>query len=603
MGDAMGNYTVTNYGGRNIYWREFTEGYVYVNPSTGNVASIPLPGPCKQLSHATINDDPATFPEVTSISLDSHRAAILLKYSPPSAVVGRDVFYNNCYFDGNDPAANAADDAAIATDKTALLPNQVATFANYTSYARGINGVMVDIENLSATPTVADFTFKVGNDNIPSGWATAPAPTSVTVRPGAGASGSDRVTLIWPDNAVEKQWLEVTVLATANTGLIDPDVFYLGNAIGETGNSPSDAEVTPTDEVGVRNNSHTLSGTPAAIDDVYDFNRDRKVSPTDQIICRNNGTSGPTALQLIVLVVNQAPTADAGPDDAIILPTNTASLDGTVSDDGYPLPPTLTTTWSKISGPGGVIFGNSSAVDTTATFSAAGPYVLQLEADDGELSDSDTVQIDVIDPTGMFFADDFDDNNLDGWTTLVGSFETYQFLAEPGYEVHPLVYDSRMRVDLTNPSLSDTVYISFKIRHTYGAYPGGGTGYKQGRIWLVNDAGDGFGLLFALVRTGGSGALELMTTTGDGATETTVGAFSDTPDPGGYDLKQVELVYNRVTDQVECFYEGASMGTVGLSSSYRDFTRVVVYLKTAYDGSNGQLNIDDIRIANTSVGG
>ena len=54
---------------------------------------------------------------------------------------------------------------------------------------------------------------------------------------------------------------------------------------------------------------------------------------------------------------------------------------------------------------------------------------------------------------------------------------------------------------------------------------------------------------------------------------------------------------------VECFYEGASMGTFGLSSSYRDFTRVVVYLKTAYDGLNGQLNIDDIRIANTSVGG
>ena len=60
-------------------------------------------------------------------------------------------------FDGNDPAANAADDAAIATDKTALLPGQTATFANYTSYSRGINGIMVDIAGLPGNVTANDF--------------------------------------------------------------------------------------------------------------------------------------------------------------------------------------------------------------------------------------------------------------------------------------------------------------------------------------------------------------------------------------------------------------------------------------------------------------
>ncbi|MCK4276210.1 MAG: right-handed parallel beta-helix repeat-containing protein, partial [Phycisphaerae bacterium] len=150
-------------------------------------------------------------------------------------VAGRHVFYNNSAWDGNDPAANAADDAAIATDKTALLPNQVATFANYTSYLRGINGVMVDIDGLAGTPTASDFEFKVGNDNNPGAWPTGPAPTSVAVRAGAGAGGSDRITIIWADNAIEKQWLQVTVLATANTGLATNDVFYFGNAIGETG--------------------------------------------------------------------------------------------------------------------------------------------------------------------------------------------------------------------------------------------------------------------------------------------------------------------------------------------------------------------------------
>ncbi|MEE8452632.1 MAG: hypothetical protein V3R99_11980, partial [Thermoguttaceae bacterium] len=47
-----------------------------------------------------------------------------------SQVVGRQVFYNNSSFDDNDPQPSAADDAAIATDKTALRPGEKATSAN-----------------------------------------------------------------------------------------------------------------------------------------------------------------------------------------------------------------------------------------------------------------------------------------------------------------------------------------------------------------------------------------------------------------------------------------------------------------------------------------
>ncbi|MDY7011491.1 MAG: hypothetical protein SVV80_12185, partial [Planctomycetota bacterium] len=57
----------------------------------------------------------------------------------------------------------------------------------------------------------------------------------------------------------------------AATGLASPDVFYFGNAIGETGNSATDATVKPTDEIGARNNTRTLGGPegPAGIEDVY----------------------------------------------------------------------------------------------------------------------------------------------------------------------------------------------------------------------------------------------------------------------------------------------------------------------------------------------
>jgi subtilisin family serine protease len=92
---------------------------------------------------------------------------------------------------------------------------------------------------------------------------------------------------------------------------------------------------------------------------------------------------------------NAAPVVNAGPDQTVTLPNN-ASLDGTVTDDGRPNPPgTVTTTWSKISGPGTVTFGNPNAVDTTASFSAAGSYVLSLTADDSALSSSDEIGITV----------------------------------------------------------------------------------------------------------------------------------------------------------------------------------------------------------------
>ena len=65
--------------------------------------------------------------------------------------------------------------AAIAPDKTALLPGQVATFANYTIYDKGINGVMVDVANLPAVGvSAADFTFTAGTSSTPGSWAAAP---------------------------------------------------------------------------------------------------------------------------------------------------------------------------------------------------------------------------------------------------------------------------------------------------------------------------------------------------------------------------------------------------------------------------------------------
>ncbi len=68
---------------------------------------------------------------------------------------------------------------------------------------------------------------------------------------------------------------------------------------------------------------------------------------------------------------NQPPVVDAGINQSISL-ANVLTLHGTVSDDGQPVPPALTTQWTVVTGPGSVSFANAAAVDTTATFRRCG---------------------------------------------------------------------------------------------------------------------------------------------------------------------------------------------------------------------------------------
>lgn len=110
----------------------------------------------------------------------------------------------------------------------------------------------------------------------------------------------------------------------------------------------------------------------------------------DQYLLTKYGLTGTP-----VTPVNAAPSANAGPDLSITLPSG-ASLNGAVSDDGLPSG-RLTAAWSKASGPGTVTFGSASSASTTATFSASGTYVLRLTASDGALSASDDVTVTVAD--------------------------------------------------------------------------------------------------------------------------------------------------------------------------------------------------------------
>ncbi len=245
--------------------------------------------------------------------------------SAHAGVAGRYVFHNDCAFDQYDPSANIWDDGAIAPDKVPLMPGQTATFANYTSYNRGINGIIVDLFGLGgATLDASDFVFRIGNNDDPSTWAMAAVPTSISVRAGAGALGSDRVTLLWTHNTIQNEWLQISILNTPGTGLPAPDIFYFGSAIGETGDNPSNAMVTPLDELIVINAINSAGGAfSVGIDSPLDFNRDGWVSGMDALIVPSVLNQAPAAPTLQLITV---PAYDPGSDNQPVIPAPGAVL-------------------------------------------------------------------------------------------------------------------------------------------------------------------------------------------------------------------------------------------------------------------------------------
>jgi hypothetical protein len=189
-------------------------------------------------------------------------------------VTARWIFYNNSWFD----RAPNGDDGAIAYDKVALAPNCKATFDNLTSYSRGINGIMVDLTGVRdpAAVSVDDFQFRTRS--VSGDWLPLATLPSVSYRPLAGDA---RFVLTWPDGTIRNTWLEVTMLATADTNLPCDDIFYFGNLIGEAvSTSDSMATVDSSDRTALTS-SYNQRGV--AIDHIADFDRSGVISLSDRV--------------------------------------------------------------------------------------------------------------------------------------------------------------------------------------------------------------------------------------------------------------------------------------------------------------------------------
>ena len=206
------------------------------------------------------------------------------------------------------------------------------------------------------------------------------------------------------------------------------------------------------------------SGTPklfqGTIDDVQFYRRaltDAEVAALYAAPATEN-TAGPQNFPPVVL---------AGADQTLDFPA-TATLSGSVTDDGVPaIPGVVTAQWSKVSGPGVVNFASANAAQTTATFSAIGPYVLRLTGYDGDLTRTDDISVALLggdliahyglDETAGSVCADTSGNQL------AGSYTAGQTLGSPGIAGTAVEFNSTNIVSLGSPALLNGLVNNFTV--------------------------------------------------------------------------------------------------------------------------------------------
>ena len=257
-----------------------------IHPATGVFSWTPAIGMAPNTFNVTVR-----VTDNGSPSLDDFET---ISINVVQSVVARHIFYNHSQWDL--ASSGLTDSDAIAPNKSVLREGETATFANYTSYIHGVNGLIIDVIGDASNITADDFEFKFGNVDDVDTWAVITPNVVVTSIGAGGVNGSNRVVLEFDNGAITGGWLQVRMLANSDTGLPADDVFYFGSAIGETGNSTVDARVD-LEDLGLTRVNQTGFGSTDILS-VYDVNRDTRVDLVDVGLIRSN-QSGFTPINLI----------------------------------------------------------------------------------------------------------------------------------------------------------------------------------------------------------------------------------------------------------------------------------------------------------------
>jgi poly(3-hydroxybutyrate) depolymerase/ribosomal protein L14 len=280
------------------------------------------------------------------------------------------------------PVANAGGDINITLPNNSATLNgsgsndpdgSIATYA----WTKTAGPGQYDIANTSATTTALN--------NLVQGTYTF----RLTVTDNNGASSSDDVNVIVnpPSNQlpVANAGSDVTLTWPNNSTTLD------GNGSNDPDGSISTYAWTKIGGPGQYNIANTGAAS-TTLDNLVQGNYTFRLTVTD-----NSGASSSATVSVIVnSPANVPPSANAGNDITITLPTNSASLDagGSTDSDG-----TITRySWSWISGPSQytIVNNNSSNPTTSLTNLVAGTYLFRLViTDNSGGSDVDAVMITV----------------------------------------------------------------------------------------------------------------------------------------------------------------------------------------------------------------
>jgi len=234
------------------------------------------------------------------------------------------------------------------------------------------------------------------------GTLSGTAPT-LTYTPNAGFFGSDSLTFKASDGQVDSN--VATVSITVNE-VVPPNTA----PVAHNGAVTTDEDVavavtlTATDADGdaltytvVTGPAHgTLSGTAPSLT----YTPNSNVNGSDSFTFKANdgqADSNVATVTITINAVNDVPVIDtaASASPASLLVSESTTVSVAASDVDGDL---LSCTWSKVSGPGTVTFGNAAAQTTTASFSAAGSYLLRATISDGTASVSSDVAVTVTEP-------------------------------------------------------------------------------------------------------------------------------------------------------------------------------------------------------------
>ena len=310
-------------------------------PTHGTVSGTP-PGVTYQPATNYFGSDAFTF-KVNNGITDSSPATVSLTvtqvYYPPTAF---------------SQSLTNFEDTVLPVTLTGYDPQGYAlTFSVLTQPAHGtLSGTVPNLTYKPATNYFGNdsFTFRV-SDGVSNSLA---ATISITNRPVDDpplvVAGPDQL-IILPANSVN---LAGSVTYDVFPGTVDTVVW---------------SKVSGPGNVTFSNPSNTLTTATFSQSGIYRL----RLFASDSFLSGSND---------LFVTVDAPPVVNAGQTMTNTFP-GIVTLSGTVSDDGLPTNGTLTVVWSKISGPGTVVFGNAATTNSAATFSTNGVYVLRLTADDG----------------------------------------------------------------------------------------------------------------------------------------------------------------------------------------------------------------------------